>query len=58
VNLVSFGGIRENLKKRRQRKNLTQVELAKMLKSNQARVVKMEAGDSSVSLDLLIQEVG
>jgi DNA-binding transcriptional regulator YiaG len=35
----------ENLEKRRQRKNLTQVEFAKMLKSNQSRVAKMEAGD-------------
>jgi ribosome-binding protein aMBF1 (putative translation factor) len=47
----------ENLKKRRQRKNLTQVELAKMLKSNQSRVAKMEAGDPSVSLDLLIKSL-
>lgn len=47
----------ENLKKRRQRKNLTQVELAKMLKSNQSRVAKMEAGDPSVSLDLLVKSL-
>jgi ribosome-binding protein aMBF1 (putative translation factor) len=47
----------ENLKKRRQLKNLTQVELAKMLKSNQSRVAKMEAGDPSVSLDLLIKSL-
>jgi len=47
----------ESLKKRRQRKNLTQVELAKMLKSNQSRVAKMEAGDPSVSLDLLIKSL-
>jgi len=47
----------DNLKKRRQRKNLTQVELAKMLKSNQSRVAKMEAGDPSVSLDLLIKSL-
>jgi len=47
----------DNLKKRRQRKNLTQVELAKMLKSNQSRIAKMEAGDPSVSLDLLIKSL-
>ena len=47
----------ENLKKRRQLKNLTQVELAKMLKSNQSRIAKMEAGDPSVSLDLLVKSL-
>ncbi|MCI0692026.1 helix-turn-helix domain-containing protein [candidate division KSB1 bacterium] len=47
----------ENLKKRRQRKKLNQVELAKLLKSNQARVAKMETGDASVSLDNLIQSL-
>jgi len=47
----------ENLRKRRQRKNLTQVELARMLKSNQSRVAKMEAGDPSVSLDLLVKSL-
>ena len=45
----------ENLKKRRKQKKLTQIELAKLLKSNQSRVAKMEAGDPSVSLDLLIK---
>lgn len=38
----------------RQRRNLTQAGLAKLLKSSQSRVAKMEAGDPSVSLDLLI----
>ncbi|MFQ5631678.1 MAG: helix-turn-helix domain-containing protein [bacterium] len=47
----------ENLKKRRQQKNLTQTELAKLLKSNPSRVAKMEAGDPSVSLDLLIKSL-
>ncbi|MCL4704790.1 helix-turn-helix domain-containing protein [bacterium] len=47
----------ENLKKRRQQKNYTQVELAKLLKSNQSRVAKMEAGDPSVSLDLLVKSL-
>jgi hypothetical protein len=47
----------ENLKKRRQRKKLNQVELAKLLKSNQARVAKMETGDASVSLDNLIRSL-
>ena len=44
-----------SLKNRRQRKRLTQVELAKLLKSSQSRVAKMEAGDPAVSLDLIIR---
>lgn len=51
---LTFG---ENLKKRRRQKNYTQVELAKLLKSNQSRVAKMEAGDPSVSLDLLVKSL-
>ena len=46
-----------SLKKRRQQKRLTQVELAKLLKSSQSRVAKMEAGDPSVSLDLLVKSM-
>ena len=38
----------QSLKKRRRRKRLTQIELAKLLKSSQSRVAKMEAGDPSV----------
>ncbi len=47
----------ESLKERRERKRLTQVELARLLKSCQSRVAKMEAGDSSVSLDLLLRSL-
>jgi len=47
----------ENLRKRRERRKLTQVELAKMVRSSQSRVAKMEAGDPSVSLDLLIRSL-
>jgi len=47
----------ESLKIRRKQKKLTQVELAKILKSNQARIARMEAGDPSVSLDLLIKSL-
>src|SRR5215510_1454118 len=46
-----------SLKQCRQRQQLTQVELAKRLQSNQSRVAKMEAGDPSVSLDLLIRSL-
>jgi DNA-binding XRE family transcriptional regulator len=47
----------QSLKKRRQRKRLTQVELAKLLKSSQSRVAKMEAGDPTVSIDLLVKSL-
>jgi ribosome-binding protein aMBF1 (putative translation factor) len=43
------------LRTRRERARLTQTALAKRLKSSQSRVAKMEAGDPTVSLDLLIR---
>jgi hypothetical protein len=43
------------LQTKRQQKKLTQVELGKLLRSSQSRVAKMESGDPSVSLDLLIR---
>ncbi|MGF1615055.1 MAG: helix-turn-helix domain-containing protein [Gammaproteobacteria bacterium] len=45
------------LKSRRSRKKITQVELAKALGSSQSRVAKMEAGDPSVSVDLLVRSL-
>jgi transcriptional regulator with XRE-family HTH domain len=45
------------LKQSRQQQKLTQVELAKRLQSNQSRIAKMEAGDPSVSVDLLIRSL-
>lgn len=45
------------LKKRRRQRNLTQAQLADLLKSSQSRVAKMESGDPSVSLDLLIRSL-
>jgi DNA-binding XRE family transcriptional regulator len=39
----------------RQRQHWTQTALAKRLGSSQSRVAKMEAGDPSVSLDLLVR---
>lgn len=45
----------ESIKERRRRRRLTQAELARLLKSSQSRVAKIEAGDSSVSLDLLVR---
>jgi predicted transcriptional regulator len=43
------------LRERRVRRRLTQGDLARMVKSSQSRVAKMEAGDPSVTLDLLIR---
>jgi predicted transcriptional regulator len=47
----------KNLQERRKDKSLTQEQLARLLKSSQSRVAKMEAGDPSVSLDLLIRSL-
>ncbi len=47
----------ENLRKTRLEKQVTQVELAKLIRSNQSRVAKMEAGDPSVSIDLQIKSL-
>ena len=46
-----------SLERTRRSRNLTQVELAKRMKSSQSRVAKMEAGDPSVSLDLMIRSL-
>jgi ribosome-binding protein aMBF1 (putative translation factor) len=45
----------ESLRNRRTRQNLSQTALAKKIKSSQSRVAKMEAGDPTVSIDLLIR---
>lgn len=42
------------IKKIREEKSLSQTVLAKKLKTSQSRLAKMESGDPSVSLDLLI----
>jgi DNA-binding XRE family transcriptional regulator len=47
----------EKLKERRRRTKLTQAELAKAIESSQSRVAKMEAGDPSVSIDLLVKSL-
>lgn len=44
-----------SVRDRRQRARLTQTALATRLGSSQSRVAKMEAGDPSVSLDLLVR---
>ncbi|MPZ78352.1 MAG: helix-turn-helix domain-containing protein [Deltaproteobacteria bacterium] len=45
------------LRQRRLQKGLSQLDLAAKLQSSQSRVAKMEAGDPSVSLDLLIRSL-
>ena len=47
----------KNLQATRKEKNLTQHELARLLKSSQSRIAKMEAGDPTVSLDLLVRSL-
>ena len=46
-----------SLREMRTSKNMTQADLASMLKSSQSRVAKMEAGDPTVSLDLLVRSL-
>ena len=45
----------EHVRAMRIRKKISQVRLAKLLGSSQSRVAKIEAGDASVSLDLMIR---
>ena len=47
----------DGLKKRRLRRHLTQTDLARVVRSSQSRIAKMEAGDPTVSLDLLIRSL-
>ena len=47
----------KSVRQRREHKNLTQVQMARLLKSSQSRVAKIEAGDTTVSLDLLVRSL-
>jgi len=47
----------DNVRKMRVRKKISQVRLAKILGSSQSRVAKIEAGDSTVSLDLMFRSL-
>ena len=53
LRLVLAHGLRD----RRKQHGWSQLELAKRLKSSQSRVAKMEAGDASVSMDLLVRSL-
>jgi plasmid maintenance system antidote protein VapI len=45
------------LRARRVSRKLTQTDLARAVHSSQSRVAKMESGDPSVSLDLLVRSL-
>jgi ribosome-binding protein aMBF1 (putative translation factor) len=45
------------LKAKRQARGVTQVQLAQSIRSSQSRVAKMESGDPTVSLDLLVKSL-
>ena len=47
----------DRLKERRRQRTLTQNQLARLVKSSQSRVAKMESGDPTVSLDLLVKSL-
>jgi len=47
----------EGLKARRKRKRFTQQDLAAAVQSSQSRVAKMESGDPTVSIDLLMRSL-
>ena len=53
LKLALATGVREL----RERRGLTQAALADLLGSSQSRVAKMEAGDRSVSLDLMLRSL-
>ena len=46
-----------DLKARRKKKKFTQDQLAHAIHSSQSRIAKMEAGDPSVSMDLLVRSL-
>ena len=54
--LVEFKlALSRGLRQRRTKRKLTQAELARLVHSSQSRVAKMEAGDPTVSIELLVR---
>jgi ribosome-binding protein aMBF1 (putative translation factor) len=47
----------KRLRETRIKRDLSQEQLARLLKSSQSRVAKMELGDPSVSIDLLVRSL-
>ena len=50
-------GLAYAMREYRSRRNLTQEQLGRLLGSSQSRVAKMEAADSSVSIDLMVRSL-
>jgi DNA-binding XRE family transcriptional regulator len=50
-------GLATAVKNRRNRHNMTQEQLARLLGSSQSRVAKIEAADPSVSIDLMVRSL-
>ncbi|HUO05649.1 MAG TPA: helix-turn-helix transcriptional regulator [Candidatus Binataceae bacterium] len=50
-------GLADAVKARRGRRRMTQEQLGRLLGSSQSRVAKMEAADSSVSIDLMVRSL-
>jgi len=48
-------GLASGVREERNRRSLTQEQLARLLGSSQSRVAKMEAADASVSIDPMIR---
>ena len=47
----------QKLRKRRRERKLSQAQMAELIQSSQSRIAKMEAGDPSVSIDLLVRSL-
>ena len=47
----------DSVRSRRTQKHLTQTEFAKLISSSQSRVARIEAGDPSVSIDLIMKSL-
>ncbi len=47
----------KSLRQKRVKEKLSQVEVARLIRTSQSRVAKMEAGDPSVSIDLLVKSL-
>jgi hypothetical protein len=50
-------GLADAVKVNRARRRLTQEQLGKLIGSSQSRVAKIEAADSSVSIDLMVRSL-
>lgn len=51
LKLALVGAVRRT----RQKRGLSQIDLAQRMHSSQSRIAKIEAGDASVSLDLIVR---